>query len=455
MEGENMKQTVLVFLLLLLVAFTPTAFAQTSIDAEANAEVNAEAGVTPDSALYGLDLAMEKIRLALTFNMQKRAELSLKMAKERMQEARLMVAERKNAAFGKAKAEHKAAVESARTSWAAAEKTDAEAVVEFEEEAEMQEYIATEAEMEAQAEFKAEFNEMKEEARRVKQKAKEERETFRAEMKERGMAEADINAAFESAQANVGVNVFLKTRAEARIKNAKECLDEAAKKTVIEAKSEQYLHMQTVAGTHLNSADAVFKAEAYGRAYGQANAAWVICESALRYLKGESIEKVRKDFEDIESESSENVKISFKCDGIKTEVKVELDRNGVKEKTEFILEGCADREEIVAEIDARTSLTREEAEMYIGANLNVYTKFKFRVEEEKERQQELMANMVTQFGEQSEWAQKMREKLGGRLVVKEGASAEAEAEAETEVGEEGASETEAEAEVSFDINTEI
>lgn len=51
----------------------------------------ADAGVEPDSALYGLDRAMERISLALTFNKAKRAEKALKNAEERLAEVRDMV----------------------------------------------------------------------------------------------------------------------------------------------------------------------------------------------------------------------------------------------------------------------------------------------------------------------------------------------------------------------------
>lgn len=51
----------------------------------------ADAGVEPDSALYGLDRAMERISLALTFDKAKRAEKALKHAEERLAEVKAMI----------------------------------------------------------------------------------------------------------------------------------------------------------------------------------------------------------------------------------------------------------------------------------------------------------------------------------------------------------------------------
>ena len=49
-----------------------------------------DAGVTPDSALYGLDKAFERIGLALTFDKAKKAEKRLQIASERLAELKSM-----------------------------------------------------------------------------------------------------------------------------------------------------------------------------------------------------------------------------------------------------------------------------------------------------------------------------------------------------------------------------
>ena len=67
----------------------------------------AEVGTTPDQSGYGLKLAMEKIRLALTFNRAKKAELSLNMAELRLKEARLMAAKNKLESLERIRNEHR------------------------------------------------------------------------------------------------------------------------------------------------------------------------------------------------------------------------------------------------------------------------------------------------------------------------------------------------------------
>ena len=58
-------------------------------------EETVDAGVTPDSMLYGLDKAMERLRLAATFGNSKNAEVHLQHAEERMAELQEMIEEKK------------------------------------------------------------------------------------------------------------------------------------------------------------------------------------------------------------------------------------------------------------------------------------------------------------------------------------------------------------------------
>lgn len=53
------------------------------------------AGITPDSFLYDLDLLLEDLQLTLTFDDQKKAELLIEFAKERLLEASEMQQEEK------------------------------------------------------------------------------------------------------------------------------------------------------------------------------------------------------------------------------------------------------------------------------------------------------------------------------------------------------------------------
>lgn len=75
---------IIVALIAILMLGLPVAAAQ-----EAEAELS-DAGTTPDSALYGLDKAFERISLAMTFDKAAKAEKRLKIASERIAELKAM-----------------------------------------------------------------------------------------------------------------------------------------------------------------------------------------------------------------------------------------------------------------------------------------------------------------------------------------------------------------------------
>lgn len=81
-----MRKLAMIMTLLLVVALTPAAMGQE------NATDLPDAGTTPDSAMYGLERAMERINLALTFGNANKAEKQLRYAEERVAEAQAVVA---------------------------------------------------------------------------------------------------------------------------------------------------------------------------------------------------------------------------------------------------------------------------------------------------------------------------------------------------------------------------
>ncbi len=64
------------------------------------------AGVTPDSAFYGLETAMERVSLGLTFNKAKKANKALRYAEERLAEAEAMADKGKDNEAEKAQKGH-------------------------------------------------------------------------------------------------------------------------------------------------------------------------------------------------------------------------------------------------------------------------------------------------------------------------------------------------------------
>ena len=73
---------------------------------DSDAEDASEAGITPDSPFYGLDVAMDNVGLMLTFNKAKKAEKKLQIANERLKEAKMMGLGNNLDAMEKAKIRH-------------------------------------------------------------------------------------------------------------------------------------------------------------------------------------------------------------------------------------------------------------------------------------------------------------------------------------------------------------
>jgi len=91
-----MKKTLFVFMFVFVfVSLSVSVSAATENETVLNLT---EAGMTPDNAFYFLDLAFDNLGLALTFNNDLRIKKELKIAEERLSEAREMAIENKTSA---------------------------------------------------------------------------------------------------------------------------------------------------------------------------------------------------------------------------------------------------------------------------------------------------------------------------------------------------------------------
>ena len=78
-------------------------------DNDDNSKSRKKAGTTPDSFLYGLDVALDNIRYALSVNTDAKARVGLETAEERLMEVREMLLQNKIEAAKRAEHEHKKA----------------------------------------------------------------------------------------------------------------------------------------------------------------------------------------------------------------------------------------------------------------------------------------------------------------------------------------------------------
>lgn len=102
-----MKKTILLFLVSMVMAW-PLALAEmnaitthVTISGE-----ELEAGITPDSPFWGIDKAIERISLALTFDKAAKAKKGLAYARERLIEVKAMITEKKLEAATEAQEVH-------------------------------------------------------------------------------------------------------------------------------------------------------------------------------------------------------------------------------------------------------------------------------------------------------------------------------------------------------------
>ena len=117
--NKNMLK-LFVFAVIAMYMVVPAAFAEdvaadlggddvadlNDIAEDSDAEDASEAGITPDSLFYGLDVAMDNVGLMLTFNKAKKAEKKLQIANERLKEAKMMAIGNNLVAMEKAKLRH-------------------------------------------------------------------------------------------------------------------------------------------------------------------------------------------------------------------------------------------------------------------------------------------------------------------------------------------------------------
>lgn len=101
MEVSHMKK-IFGFIFVLLFSFSIVAAEDTALQGE----IVTEAGITPESPFYGIDLALDKISFALQRNSEKKVIKGLEIAQERLLEVRAMLDAGKDEDASEAEEEH-------------------------------------------------------------------------------------------------------------------------------------------------------------------------------------------------------------------------------------------------------------------------------------------------------------------------------------------------------------
>ena len=110
MKTQIQTHRVFAVFVMTILAFSFVTPAVLADDGSAHEVEIVDAGVTPDSALHGLDKALERISLALAFGKVKKAEIKLRIAEERLAEVDAMIRENKFDEATEAQEDHDEAV---------------------------------------------------------------------------------------------------------------------------------------------------------------------------------------------------------------------------------------------------------------------------------------------------------------------------------------------------------
>ncbi len=327
-------------------------------------------GVTPDSFLWGIDKALDNLNLLLTLNPTNKAMKGITIARERLEEIKVMTEENKIDKAEKAKNEHIKLLSKVKQSISEIEEENSTMQIEqeIEIEREIEEHEEEVEELSTNLKIKIEvkgnlseeqkaliesiLSALENKTGEVKIEIKNKKESTKIKIKiETGKSDEEIEEEIEGIEEEKGLSDIKKEKAIEEIEDTKEDLEELEKE-LQERKAEGNVTNETSITTLIDNAkEKISKAEEalqnndFGEAFGQANAAKQLIENAERVL-----ENTVKKFED---EEKREIEVEIKDN----KAKIEIEIRGVK--SEFILE-TIDKNAIIEEIAERTSLSVEE-----------------------------------------------------------------------------------------------
>ncbi|MFQ5975481.1 MAG: DUF5667 domain-containing protein, partial [Candidatus Hydrothermarchaeales archaeon] len=335
-------------------------------------EVVVDPGITPDSFLYRLDVALDEISLLMTFDKGAKAKKSLEIAEERLSEIKAMADENKLEAMEKGQKEHSKALEKTVSAIKDLDKDDPTEEIEDEIEIEkkLEEHQAkiemVKGELKIKIKVKGGITEeqeqmidsilssLEDQTGKVKIEIDNKKGRTKTKIKiKTGKTEVEIESEVEEIEKKKGLTDFRKKRAEDQLEDAREEIEEIKEK-ILEADAIDKAALEQLlseAESKLEKSESLYAEGKYGATYGQAKASESLAKNAKKLLKKE------KETSDDEEEETE-VKVELKGD--QATVKVEIDDEDLK----FTMD-TTNKAEIVSEIVTRTGLTTEEVENVI------------------------------------------------------------------------------------------
>src|SRR3989338_4686963 len=263
------------------------------------------AGVTPDSPLWGLDIAIERLELFLAGGDTEKVKVGLKHANERLLEVNIMIEKNKLDDAEEAKVKHEEKLREVKEKIKKINGDDEWAIeneVEIEREVEKQEQEIEELKSRIKIKIKGNLTAEQHAAldaliasfanstNELKLEIKIKRNEIKIKVKQKtNRTDDDIDDEFERHENRTGLNILKKEKAKEQIEDAEEEIND-----VKEDISEEFGNNNTwpnaivtlleQAENHLANAKEAFKMENFGEAYGQANAAEHLAENIEKMI---------------------------------------------------------------------------------------------------------------------------------------------------------------------------
>ena len=295
-------------LLLFVLLVLPFAYAQ---------ELPEDAGITPDSFVWGLDKAIENINLLLTFDKAKKAEKRLQIAQERLLEVKSMIEQNKLDKADKSKKSHEQTLEKVKQNLDELKKEDTEQVKDVTTlESALNKHESKIEELSNEVDIKIELNgELTEDQKSavrnlvssqrqnsdtVNLKIKIKKDELKIKLKEKGKTEQEIEKELETED-----GITKEQKASESIKSAEAKLSELKTQLPNLDEREKSAKLLKLVEEKLTAAKTAFENKNFGRAYGLANAAEHLATNGLRRL--ENLES-KKELKEEKSEAKEETK---------------------------------------------------------------------------------------------------------------------------------------------------
>lgn len=362
------------------------------------------AGTTPDSFIWGLDVAIDNLRQLLTFDTSTKAKVGLETARERLLEVREMVIENKVNAAQKAQNEHVKTLEKVKTSVTALSRDNStqeltetlEIEKEIEEHEEEVETVSEELKIkievkggvtaEQQALIDSVLTLMQNKTGEVKIKIENKKDETKIKIKvETGKTDEEIEDEVEKLEEKTGLLDIKQAKAQEQIDDALEELAEVqalllqVNETQVNVTAVKVLISQ--AEDHLARSQEAFNETKLGEAFGLATSAERLAKNAEKILERLSEAEEEEEEREVEVEVERGV----------AKIKVEIDDLKLKYKL-----NTTNKDEIVNDISIKTGLSVEE--------INSILEFEIETEEEEETKleaeiEEGVAKIETKVGD--------------------------------------------------------